>query len=58
MIVISKATFEKYQFCLSGVLVQEVVKVDSRSHKTVITFDNEEVAVRVITGDGVSYLKC
>jgi len=58
VIAISKAIFENYQFCVSGVLVEEVVKVDSSSHKTVITFDKVRVAVRVITGCGIVYFKC
>jgi hypothetical protein len=56
--VILKDIFESYQFCVSGVLVEEIVQVDSTSHKTVITFDKVKVAVRVITCDGVVYLKC
>jgi hypothetical protein len=55
VVVISKAIFESYQFCVSGVLVKEIFQVDSTSHKTVITFDKVKVAVRVITRDGAVY---
>jgi hypothetical protein len=57
VLVISKTIFESYQFFVSGVLVEEIVKVDSSSHKTVITFDKVKVAVRVITGCEIVYFK-
>ena len=57
MFIVSKAIFEGYQFCVSEILVEEVVKIDSSSHETVITFDKVKVAVRVITGCGIVYFK-
>jgi hypothetical protein len=57
VVVISKAIFESYQYCISGVLVKEAENVGKCSHKTVITFDNIKVAMKVITSNGIVYFK-
>lgn len=57
MIVVNKAVFENYKFCISAFVVEEIEDVGRTFHKTVIAINNVKVAMRIITTDGVVYFK-